>query len=61
MTTPDSPTPTKKLNPERVAILRSLPLAIKEQLTGEETRAFMYEEELPESLLEKIKEYLVEE
>lgn len=48
----------KKPNPERVAILRSLPLEIKSQITGEEARAFMYEEDLPESLLEKLKDYL---
>ncbi|HEX9714870.1 MAG TPA: hypothetical protein VGA28_04170 [Desulfurivibrionaceae bacterium] len=48
----------KKPNPERVAILRSLPLEIKSRITGEEARAFMYDEELPESLLEKLKDYL---
>lgn len=51
----------KKPNPERVALLRSLPLEIKSQLTGEEAEAFMYEEDLPESLLEKLKDYLVED
>lgn len=48
----------QKPNPERVAILRSLPLEIKSQITGEEAQAFMYEEDLPESLLEKLKDYL---
>ncbi len=48
-----------KPDPERVAILRSLPLEIKEQITGEEAEAFMYNKELPESLLEKLKDYLV--
>ncbi|MFP3983401.1 MAG: hypothetical protein ACLFV2_06890 [Desulfurivibrionaceae bacterium] len=47
--------------PERVAILRALPLEIKEKITGEEARAFMYDEDLPESLYEKLKDYLVEE
>lgn len=51
----------EKPDPQRVAILRSLPLEIKEQLTGEEAEAFMYNRELPESLLEKLKDYLVEE
>ena len=50
-----------KPDPQRVAILRSLPLEVKEQLTGEEAEAFMYNRELPESLLEKLKDYLVEE
>ncbi len=48
----------KKPNPERVAILRSLPLEIKSQITGEEAQAFMYDEDLPESLLNKLKDYL---
>lgn len=48
----------KKPNPERVAMLRSLPLEIKSQITGEEAQAFMYDEDLPESLLEKLKDYL---
>lgn len=53
--------PDPKPDPQRVAILRSLPLEVKEQLTGEEAEAFMYNRELPESLLEKLKDYLVEE
>ena len=51
----------EKPDPQRVAILRSLPLEVKEQLTGEEAEAFMYNRELPESLMEKLKDYLVEE
>ncbi|MBI4793436.1 MAG: hypothetical protein HY789_12100 [Deltaproteobacteria bacterium] len=51
----------EKPDPERMAILRSLPLEIKQQITGEEARAFLHNEELPESLLEKLKDYLVDE
>ena len=51
----------EKPDPQRMAILRSLPLEVKEQLTGEEAEAFMYNRELPESLMEKLKDYLVEE
>jgi hypothetical protein len=51
----------KKPDPERVAFLRSLPVEVKAGLTGEETEAFMYGEELPPSLLEKLKDYLVED
>jgi hypothetical protein len=54
-------TQNEKPDPQRVAILRSLPLEVKEQITGEEADAFMYNRELPESLLEKLKEYLVED
>lgn len=50
---------SEKPDPERVAILRSLPLEIKEQITGEEAEAFMYNRELPDSLLEKLHDYLV--
>jgi hypothetical protein len=47
-------------NPERVAFLRALPLEVKQQITGEEAETFMYEEDIPESLYEKIKEYITE-
>lgn len=50
--------PQKKPDPQRMAVLRALPLEIKQQITGEEARAFLYNEELPESLLEKLKDYL---
>ena len=47
-----------KPDPQRMAVLRSLPIEIKQQITGEEARAFLYNEPLPESLLEKLKDYL---
>lgn len=50
----------EKPDPQRMAILRSLPLEIKEQITGEEAQAFLYREELPDALLEKLKDYLVD-
>lgn len=50
-----------KPDPERMAILRSLPIEIKQQITGEEAQAFLYNEPLPESLLEKLKDYLVDD
>jgi hypothetical protein len=55
-----APLPHEKPDPQRVAILRSLPLEIKQQLTGDEAEAFMYNRELPDSLLEKLKDYLVD-
>lgn len=51
----------KKPDPQRVAVLRALPLEIKEQITGEEAEAFMYNRDLPDSLLEKLKDYLEED
>jgi hypothetical protein len=50
-----------KPDPQRVAVLRALPLEVKQQITGEEAEAFMYNKELPESLLEKLKDYLDED
>jgi hypothetical protein len=51
----------QKPDPERMAVLRALPVEVKQQLTGEEAQAFLYKEELPESLFEKLKGYLVGE
>ena len=59
---PDSKVPDKsKIDPQRMAVLRSLPTEVKQTITGEEAQAFLYNEELPESLLEKLKDYLVPE
>ena len=51
----------ERIDPERMSALRGLPVEIKQQITGEEARAFLYKEELPESLLEKLKGYVVTE
>ncbi|MFH7321167.1 hypothetical protein ACHHRT_11235 [Desulfurivibrio sp. D14AmB] len=51
----------KKPNPQKVAILRALPLEIKQQITGEEASAFIHDEELPDSMLAKLKDYLTDE
>lgn len=56
-----SDTKKEKPDPQRVAVLRSLPLEIKEQITGEEADAFMYNRELPDSLLKKLENYLEKE
>ena len=48
----------EKPDPQRMAILRALPIELKQQITGEEAQAFLYNEELPDSLLEKLKDYL---
>ncbi len=55
----DSQKTKAKPDPERVAILRSLPQEIKEQISGDEAEAFMYNRDLPESLLAKLQGYLV--
>lgn len=45
-------------DPQRVAVLRSLPHDIMTQLTREEVKAFLYEDTWPNSLREKLKDYL---
>ena len=49
----------EKPDPQRMAFLRALPTEIKQQITGEEAQAFLYNEELPDSFMEKLKDYLV--
>ncbi|MEN8140670.1 MAG: hypothetical protein ABFR97_05535 [Thermodesulfobacteriota bacterium] len=51
----------RRPDPQRVAVLRSLPLEVKEKITGEEAQAFMYGEELPDSLLAKLEGYLLDD
>jgi hypothetical protein len=43
---------------ERVAIVKMLPKDIKEKLTIEEMNALLYDEILPDSLMEKLQDYL---
>lgn len=50
-----------RIIPERMAVLKSLPVEIKQQLTGEEAQAFLYGEELPAALAEKLKDYIVDD
>ena len=51
----------KKPDPAKMKVLRSLPVEIKQVLTKEEVDAFLYKEEWPDSLREKLKDYLVDE
>jgi len=51
----------RKPDPMRMFVLRNLPLEIKESLTKEEVDAFLYEDVRPNSLKEKLKDYIVEE
>ena len=57
----DTDKTTRKPDPDRVAFLRSLPMEVKEQITGDEAEAFMFAADIPQSLYEKIKEYITEE
>lgn len=51
----------RKPDPKRVTFLRSLPPEIKEKITGEEAEEFMFGKNIPESLYEKIKDFIEEE
>jgi hypothetical protein len=51
----------KKIDPEKMQILRNLPVEIKQSLTKEEVDAFLHDEVWPDSLQEKLKEFLVDE
>jgi len=53
--------PKKKADPEKVKVLRMLPRELKESLTPEEVNAILFEEVWPDSLQDKLKEYIVEE
>ncbi len=47
--------------PERLEALKNLPESILKTLTKEEVKAFLYEDVWPESLREKLKDYIVNE
>lgn len=50
----------KKSDPMKMQVLRMLPVDIKQSLTKEEVSAFLHDEEWPESLSDKLKDYLVD-
>ena len=49
----------RKPDPKKTEALRSLPTEILENLTKEEVKAFLFDEVWPDSLRDKLKEYLV--
>ena len=52
----------RKIEPEpgRMEALRNLPAEIMRSLTKEEVKAFLFEDTWPDSLREKLKDYIVE-
>ena len=46
--------------PERVAFLRSLPLAVKQSLSKEEANAFLDDQPWPATLYDKLKDFIEE-
>jgi hypothetical protein len=51
----------RKIDPARMQVLRMLPVEIKQSLTKEEVDAFLHNEEWPDSLKEKLKDYMVDD
>lgn len=51
----------KKVDKERQMSFDSLPPAIKESLTEEEVQIFLHEEEWPDSLFEKLDEFIIKD
>jgi hypothetical protein len=51
----------KKPDPDKLAALKGLPIEIVDSFTKEELHAFLYKEVWPDSLKEKLKDYIVEE
>ena len=51
----------KEFDPERMFVFRILPADVVKSFTREEKLAFLKGEDLPDSLAEKLKDFLVEE
>ena len=51
----------KKIDKERQAAYDSLPPGIKENLTSEEKELFINAEQWPDSLFEKLEEFIIKE
>jgi len=55
----DKNSPKGKPDPDRMEALRSLPREIVERLTKEEVDSFLFDDVWPDSLRDKLKDYLV--
>ena len=51
----------KQPDPEKLEALRSLPAEITNSFTKEEVNAFLFEKDWPDSLRDKLKDYIVDE
>lgn len=51
----------KRVDPVRLEALRNLPVEVVKSLTKEEMNSFLFKDEWPDSLQEKLKDYLVDE
>lgn len=50
----------KDVDATRLEVLRRMPKEIVDKLTQEEIKIFLYQDEWPDSLREKLKDYLVD-
>ena len=50
----------KDVDSDRLEVLKRMPKEIMEKLTREEIKIFLYQDEWPDSLREKLKDYLVD-
>ncbi len=57
----DKMSQSRKPAPERLEAMRNLPKKIMDSLTKEEVSAFLNDEVWPDSLKQKLKDYMVEE
>ena len=51
----------KKVDRERQMSYESLPSAVKESLTEEEKELFLYADQWPDSLFEKLEEFIIKD
>lgn len=51
----------RKCDPVKMQVLRMLPLEIKQSLTKAEVDAFLYDETWPDSLKEKLRDYMMDD
>ena len=54
-------TASRKPDPRRVEAIRNLPKEIMQSLTREEVYAFLHEDVWPDTLREKLKDYMFDE
>lgn len=53
-------TPGGRPNPAKLEALRRLPKEVLDRLTKDEVKAFLYEDDWPDALKEKLRDYLAD-
>jgi hypothetical protein len=57
----DKEDPKREPDEKRLEAFRRLPVEVLEKFTREEIKAFLYDDEWPDSLGEKLRDYLTDE